>query len=676
MAINGGGEKASGSTPEVFISYASQDATLAEAIVEALERQGLKCWIAPRDVTAGAPYAGQIIHAIDAAKASVLILSRDAAASPHVLREVERTTSKRHSIVALRIDQAPLPADFEYFLNASHWLDTSADSIWRVLPKLVAAVQFALQTPAGTPAGAPTSHASAPAVSTRPLKKMAMIVVSLIGLSLVGFVADRLWLSHRRAVQPPASALGPAAPASGPTPAAPTIPEKSVAVLPFVDMSEKKDQEYFSDGLSEELIDMLAKVPDLRVPARTSSFYFKGKQTTIAEIAKALGVAQVLEGSVRKSGNNLRVTAQLVRADNGYHVWSDTYDRKFDDIFKIQDEIAAAVVTELKASLLKGSSPRADIPQNLEAHALFLRARYFQVRDTRDDLAKAIRFLEQAVRLNPDAAPYWAQLSRAYAQDNGNPAVPWKILHDKAQQAAVKALDLDPNLPEAHIARAKTALVFDLDFPTAVAEIEQARLLDPTHIDVVAWSAVRAYVLGYGDDALRFSRQATMLDPLSTNAYNQASLICFLLGRYAEAEAASREALNLNPDTENAHSTIGLSMLMRGANPATALAEIANESDAETRTFTLALANQILGRQAVAEEWLAAHKSSAARTDQYNIAQLRAVRGESDQAFAALERAFVLHDSSLEQVKMDPFLKSLRPDSRYKLFLRKLKLPE
>ena len=259
------------------------------------------------------------------------------------------------------------------------------------------------------------------------------------------------------------------------------------------------------------------------------------------------------------------------------------------------------------------------------------------------------------MRLNPNAAPYWAQLSRAYANENTNPAVSWKTLHDRAQQAAVKALELDPNLPEAHIARAKAALYIDLDFPTAVAEIEQARLLDSTNIDVVEWGAVRAYVLGYGDEALRFSQQVTTLDPLSTDAYNQTSLICFLLGRYAEAEAASREALNLNPETEDAHSTIGLSMLMRGANPATALAEIARESDAQSRTFSLALANQIVGRQAVAEEWLAAHKSPAVRTDAYNIAQLHAVRGESDQAFAALERAFSVHDSNLTQVKMIHF---------------------
>ena len=169
------------------------------------------------------------------------------------------------------------------------------------------------------------------------------------------------------------------------------VSDKSIAVLPFVDMSEHKDQEYFSDGLSEELIDMLTKIPDLRVPARTSSFYFKGKQATIADIAKALGVSHVLEGSVRKSGNTLRVTAQLIRADNGYHVWSETYDRKLDDIFQIQDEIAKSVVNGLKVSVLGGTIPRATPTANHDAYLLYLQAKEIHYRgNSLDSSRKAI----------------------------------------------------------------------------------------------------------------------------------------------------------------------------------------------------------------------------------------------------------------------------------------------
>jgi len=359
---------------DVFVSYASQDAVVANAVVDALERSGVACWIAPRDVTPGTFYADEIVHAIDAAKASVLILSENAAASQHVLREVERAASKRHPVVSLRIDQAALPAGLEYFLNTSQWLDSSGGEVSRSIPRLIAAVRVAIRTPAVAPEAAliPRFHAlSLPARSWK--RTAAIIVASLSGLAIAGFAIDRLWLSSHRAA--PTSAPTAAVPAPAPAPAAAVITEKSVAVLPFIDMSEKKDQEYFSDGLSEELIDMLTRIPDLRVPARTSSFYFKGKPTTIADVAKALGVFYVLEGSVRKAAGTIRVTAQLIRADNGYHIWSETYDRKLDDVFKVQDEIGAAVVQKLKLSLASTSRVGYVGTQNVEAYNRYLQAR-------------------------------------------------------------------------------------------------------------------------------------------------------------------------------------------------------------------------------------------------------------------------------------------------------------
>jgi TolB-like protein len=413
MAKDGDDQKASVSSPSVFISYASLDSAIAETACEALEKAGVTCWIAPRDVTPGAFYGDEIVHAIDAAKAIVLILSRNAAISPHVLREVERAASKRHAVISLRIDTASLPAGLEYFLNTSQWLDASSGGTARGLPKLVSAVQVAIQAPTVTPTGVPTAHAPAPAESARSRKRMAFVVASLVSLGLVGFAADRLWLSSHRAAATPATT--PVASAPVPVTAAPAIPEKSVAVLPFVDMSEKKDQEYFSDGLSEELIDMLTKVPGLRVPARTSSFYFKGKQATVPEIAKALGVADVLEGSVRKSGNHLRITAQLVRADNGYHLWSETYDRQLDDIFKVQDDIAGAVVKALKVSLLEGQTPRATPTTNTEAYTLYLQGRSFWPRHSAADNKKAADCLPRA-RVGSDVR---ARVGSARRRDSG-----------------------------------------------------------------------------------------------------------------------------------------------------------------------------------------------------------------------------------------------------------------
>src|SRR6266404_5330868 len=431
MAEGGGDERASGSTPTVFISYASQDAAVANSIAENLEHHGLRCWLAPRDVKPGALYADAIVAAINEAKALVLVLSGSAVTSSHVSREVERAASKRKPMIAFRIDAAPLSRALEYFLGESQWIDVRALGMPAALAKLAETVGQGLGQTA----------AADPAASAKPLKRTGGRAKLMVGASVVISVGVAVALGVHFWSQSHNAARSAAAVA---------ITEKSVAVLPFVDMSEKKDQEYFSDGLSEELIDMLTKVPELRVPARTSSFYFKGKQATIADIAKALSVTHVLEGSVRKAGNHLRITAQLVRADNGYHLWSETYDRQLDDIFKVQDEIAGEVVKALKISLGANEAPRAVVTSNPAAHALLLQAEYFFNRATPDGYTKAIGYYQQAVRLDPNSALGWAGLSMVLTASWQNQWLPhgrtFQQQRALALQAAERAIALDPKL--------------------------------------------------------------------------------------------------------------------------------------------------------------------------------------------------------------------------------------
>jgi TolB-like protein len=359
---------------KVFISYASQDVAVANMLCAALENAALPCWIAPRDVRAGESYAAAIVQAINSCRMLVLVLSKSAIDSPHVLREVERASSKKRPVLSIRMDATDLPPELEYFLSANHWLDASAGAIERIIPALIEAVRgraAALRAPelrlAPAAQDSPDAHSHAdramkpqrsdsPHLAGSPASRAVMALIAVVGLALAYIVADRFWL--RKQVIPVETKVAAAAATPSVTAA---VNDKSIAVLPFADMSEKKDQEYFSDGMAEEIIDLLVKVPELKVPARTSSFYFKGKSTQIPEIAKELGVAHVLEGSVRKSGNHLRVTAQLVRADNGYHLWSETYDRQLDDVFKTQDEIAGAVVKALKVSLLEPGAPSATL---------------------------------------------------------------------------------------------------------------------------------------------------------------------------------------------------------------------------------------------------------------------------------------------------------------------------
>ena len=271
---------------------------------------------------------------------------------------------------------------------------------------------------------------------------------------------------------PPASVVPGAAPAA-------SIPEKSIAVLPFVDMSEKKDQEYFSDGLSEELLDLLSQVPDLRVAARTSSFFFKGKAEDVAAIGQKLRVAHVLEGSVRKAGGTIRVTAQLIRTDNGYHVWSKTYDRDVKDIFKVQDEISGAVVDALKVQLLS-SRPLTSRHRtaNTEAYSQYLLGNQLRVRDTLESNQAARTAYQKAIKLDPNYGAVYAGLAdaewRLADMSTNNPDD-----YARAVAAAEKAIELAPDAPEGYWARGQLRNVFYYDQDGARSDFEMALALDP-----------------------------------------------------------------------------------------------------------------------------------------------------------------------------------------------------
>ena len=301
-------------------------------------------------------------------------------------------------------------------------------------------------------------------------------------------------------------------------------------------MSEKKDQEYFSDGLSEELIDMLTKIPELRVPARTSSFYFKGKQATIADIAKALGVAHVLEGSVRKSGNTLRITAQLIRVDNGYHVWSETYDRKLDDIFKIQDEIAGAVVTALRVHLLPMQQPSAEEelrPGNLAAYNLYLQGRQSYNQGNAAGYQGAVTAFQAATALDSHYAAAYAALAVAQlwvADSSGSTAD-----YESALAAAEKAIALAPVLASAYSARGFVRAGYLLDFVGAQADLDKAVVLNPNDANVLHRSALMlaflASVRGHCQRAAGSSRQT----PLSTEICMR--LAFFLVANHQLVEA-------------------------------------------------------------------------------------------------------------------------------------------
>jgi TolB-like protein/Flp pilus assembly protein TadD len=470
-----------------------------------------------------------------------------------------------------------------------------------------------------------------------------------------------LWLVRQRGrTAAPAEAQGEAATAS-------------VAVLPFLNMSGDPENEYFSDGLSEELLNALAQIPELRVAARTSSFQFKGRSEDLRVIGQKLNVASILEGSVRKSGRHVRITAQLVKVADGFHLWSESYDRELDDIFAVQDDIARSVSSALKVRLLgeEGAPARTG---DAEAYNHYLQGRYFLDRRTREDVEKAIAHHEQALRLDPGFARAWTGLAAAHQAQADRSYIPIAEGYRKAREEVQKALELDPNLADAHAELGQIRTTYDWDWAGADAAFKRALELEPGNAVVVRQAARLAATLGRFEEALRLDRRAVEMDPLSAPARQNIGLYALYAGRLDEAEAACRKALELNPGYTGAHMWIGRVRLMRG-DPAAALDEMERERDPLWRRFGLALAYHASGREedaaAALRELVEKHGDHAA----FQVAEVHAFRGERDEAFAWLERAYAQRDGGFIAMKGDPLLRSLEGDPRYAAFLKKMRLP-
>ena len=527
-------------------------------------------------------------------------------------------------------------------------------------------LETAEQAPASPSAPAPEAPRDA-FQGSRPwrLRSLTAIVVALAVVA--GVAASLLWLSRR--------AAGPQGEAGEAKRAAAPAEATSIAVLPFVNMSPDPDQEYFSDGLSEELLDALTRIPQLRVISRTSSFQFKDKSEDIRAIAKKLNVAHVLEGSVRKSGKQIRITAQLVKASDGSHLWSQSYDRGLDDIFAVQEDIARSVAEATKVTLLgrdlQIATPRGD---NTEVYNLYLQGRYFTDRHRRENLEKAVSYYEQALTLDPGYARAWAGLGRVYIiqTDRG-----YDTRHEtlrKGRQAVEKAVELDPNLAEAHAELGWIRTNYDWDWLGADAAYKRALELEPRNAMVVRQAAALAATLGRFEEAIERGRRAVELDPLSAGARVNLAGFAYYAGLLDEAEAAVRKGLELSPAYPSAHLQLG-QVLSARSNPEAALAEMEREPEPIWRRFGLALVYHALGRKKEAEvalgELLEKHKEGGA----FQIAEVYAFRGETDKAFEWLERAYAQRDPGLSGVKGDPLLKNLEADPRHAAFLKKMRLP-
>jgi TolB-like protein len=504
-------------------------------------------------------------------------------------------------------------------------------------------------------------------ITAETARKLDLIVVGLLVIAIVVVAVERFL--PRTA--PTTDAASGASSADAPVQAA----EKSIAVLPFADMSAGKDQEYFADGLSEELLNLLAKLPELRVIGRTSSFQFKGRNEDLRVIGQKLSVAHILEGSVRKSGEKVRITAQLIRAADGSHLWSETYDRTLDDIFVVQEDIAGEVVKALKLTLLGTALTTRSKPQDLEAYNLALQGRFLLDRRGREDLVRSVDYFRRSRERDPDYAPAWAGLAAAYAEQAAYVFIPQADGYRQAREAAEKALALDPQLVDAHLAMGFIHQTYDWNWEAADTRYRRALGLQPGNAQALRHASRLALTLGRSNEAIDLANKALERDPLRPASYNNLALALLSINRHTEAEAARRKALELDPDGASRHYGIGEVLLYQGKTDA-ALREMQQETEEAWRLSGLPLVFHALGRHGEADKAQAALKSKYAREWAYQIAEVHAFRGEADLAFEWLERAYAQRDSGVMDIKGDPLMRGLVGDPRYKAFLRKMKLPE
>ena len=632
------------SAKAVFLSYASQDAPGALRLCEALRAAGVEVWFDQSALRGGDVWDASIRRQIKECALFVPIISASTQAREEGYFRLEWK---------LAVDRSHQMADGKAFILPVS-IDATIDADARV-PEKFREVHWT-RLPAG-----------------RGCDAFAERVSRLLA-------ADA---SPDTPSQPPGDQS-----ARTSNVAAPAAEMPSIAVLPFVNMSRDEENEYFADGLSEELLNVLAKIRGLRVASRTSAFSFKGKDVDIPTIAQKLNVATVLEGSVRKAGKRVRITAQLIQVASDSHLWSESYDRELDDIFAVQDDIAQSVVKELRAALLgepqqvaASAAAAADVRRaavgrgdNPEAFQLYLQGKFYGERTTQADTDRAIGFFRRALAIDPGFALAWTGLSRIHQVQAGYGFAKIDEGFERAREAAQHALRLAPDLAEGHI---ELGLVFeghDWNWESAGASFRRALELAPGDANALREAAGLARILGNVDEALDLIGRAIALDPLSARTHRQRAMIHLLANSLEEAAESFKVALDVAPNAGLVHAFLAITRLQQGRlQEALALAEL--ESHGVFRNVAFSMIHHALGHTKESEDALQALIAEFAWTAAYQIAEAYAYRGEIANAFEWLERAYAQRDPGVVYSSSDPLLRPLHADPRWPAFLRRIGLP-
>ncbi|HWY51541.1 MAG TPA: adenylate/guanylate cyclase domain-containing protein [Chthoniobacterales bacterium] len=525
------------------------------------------------------------------------------------------------------------------------------------------------------------SEPSAPRTSKR-----SPVLIPAVALIIMALLAV-WWFTERSSKNQPSAA-------GRPLPTAPTnVPDrKSVAVLPFVNLSDDKGSEYFSDGVSEELLTVLQKIPGMHVAARTSAFSFKGKNATAQEIGQKLGVAYLVDGSVRRSGDAVRIAARLARADTGEELWSENYTRDLKDVFAVQTELAQTIVEQLRGRFGgdAGSTAKERIQaevqaaekggtKNVEAHQYYLQGRFFENRHSEKGAREALGAYEHAVALDPGFALAWAGVGSAhiwqsaFSTEGGQKQFNAHLA--SAREATTRALSIEPNLPDGLLNQATIETNFDFNWNAAAQTVSKAMALAPADPNVLIAAGNLEVARGNTDQANDLYRKAVDLDPVNAQARSFLAFNLAASKRFSEAKAEYARVVELNPAAPWAHAGLGLAYLLDNK-----FEEAATEAQADagewTRFLIVSCARWAQKRIPDSDAALNELIKNDGETAAYQIAEAYAYRGDKDRAFEWLERARRQRDPGLAGLRKDPLLPNLRDDPRWNAFLHTMGLAD
>jgi len=656
----------------VFLSYASEDAGAAKRICEALRAAGIEVWFDQSELRGGDAWDQKIRRELHDCALFMPVISANTAArhEGYFRLEWDLADQRTHMIARNRVFIVPVcvdatpeaSADTPESFQRVQWTrlpggETPAAFVERI-QRLLSGEAAPTSDRALTLGSAIASAASAPFGLTRRRTGVAYVLIAaaLVLAALGYFGLERLRGSS------------------------PSVQGESIAVLPLANESGDATQQYFSDGISEDLITALSQFPGLKVIGRTSAFQFRDSKEDSRSIGAKLQVAHLLEGSVRRSGDVVRVSAELINTADGSAQWSERYDRPYQDLFALQDEITRAVAGALRAKLLPGEHAAAQSERppggSLEAYNALLQGQFYRSRNTEADFRKAIESFTQATELDPRYALAWSWLSQAWTSLGQEylEGAPAQAAYAKARAAAERALTLSPELAAAHLARGYLFQNADFDWREAEAEFRRAIELAPSDGYAKFNLGTQLATFGQVEPAIELTRQALATEPLRANWYEWLAAYLSALNRLDEAERAIRRALELQPAAAAYHQQLAIIEIQRGHAQA-ALAAAQQEPPGYWQDSALALARQIGGDRSAADAALRTLIDKDAGITAYHIAEVYALRNDAKETFAWLDRAWSNRDAGITYLLYDPFILRYKDDPRLAAFCRKVGLP-